>query len=412
MKKILLSVFGCAPNRGSDAEVGWKWLTTLANMGFDVWVMTREVNKESIETALSGQAAIPNLHFVYFERHGFLRWTDKIKVRNYFYYYIWQWGAYRKAAALHKEVKFDVVHHVTWVSIRQPSFMGNLGIPFYFGPVAGGEAAPWSLRRGYSQRQWLQDILRDVANFLVRIDPLMWMTFYRAARIYVTSEQTRRLLPKRFRGKAQVQLAIANDAVSVKGGNALAENPMTRQDNVRVLYVGRFIGWKGMHIGLQAFKELIKYVPQARLTMVGRGPDEQAWRKLASSLAIDDKIEWVPWVDREKLPNLYLAHDFFLFPSLHDSGGLVVLEALSYGLPVVCLDLGGPGVIVNENCGIVIKTTGLCQEEVVRKIADAALILSQDMQARKKLAQGAIERAKEFRWDALVDRIYRSVGYF
>lgn len=406
MKKILLSVFGCAPNRGSDAEVGWKWVITLADMGFDVWVMTREVNRESIEIELSRQVDRPNLHFVYFERNGFLRWTNKIKVRNYFYYYIWQWGAYRKAVTLHREVKFDVVHHVTWVSIRQPSFMGNLGIPFYFGPVAGGEAAPWSLRRGYGLRQWLQDILRDVANFLVKIDPLMWLTFYRATKIYVTSEQTRRLLPKRFRGKAQVQLAIASDGISDEGKNALPENTITHRDNVHVLYVGRFVGWKGMHIGLRAFKELTKHVPQARLTMVGRGPDEQAWRKLASSLSIDDKIEWVPWIDRQNLPSLYLSHDLFLFPSLHDSGGLVVLEAMGHGLPVVCLDLGGPGVIVNDSCGVVVTTAGYGEEEVVGKVAESLLALAQDMKLRKKLAQGAIEHAKHFTWGSLVSRIY------
>jgi len=70
------------------------------------------------------------------------------------------------------------------------------------------------------------------------------------------------------------------------------------------------------------------------------------------------------------------------------------------------LDLGGPGVIVNDTCGFVIKTTGYGQEEIVGKIADAAMILSQDLQVRKTLAQGAIDRAKEFNWTALVDRIY------
>jgi glycosyltransferase involved in cell wall biosynthesis len=408
MKKILLSAFGCAPNRGSDAEVGWKWVITLADMGHEVWVITREVNRESIEAELVLQKPRPNLHFIFFEKTRLLRWTTGIKGRIYFYYYVWQWGAYQKALAVHKEVQFDVVHHITWVSIRQPSFMGNLGIPFYFGPVAGGEAAPWQLRRGYNLRQWAQDILRDLANLLVKVDPLMWWTFFRATKIYVTSEQTCQLLPRAFRRKAQIQLAIASDYMPVESGDMQPVVHAPEQGSVHILYVGRFIGWKGMHLGLRAFKELLKQVPGARLTLVGRGPDENEWRALASRLSIDRHIEWVPWLDRQKLSSLYLSHDIFLFPSLHDSGGLVVLEAMGHGLPVVCLDLGGPGVIVNGGCGIAVKTAGMGQEEVVAKIAKSLLMLTQDTQLRANFAHGTIARAKQFNWISLVERIHGS----
>ena len=65
------------------------------------------------------------------------------------------------------------MHHVTYAGLRAPSFMGRLGIPFIFGPVGGGERAPWRLRRGYSLPGLLHDTLRDVANFLTRFVPFM-----------------------------------------------------------------------------------------------------------------------------------------------------------------------------------------------------------------------------------------------
>ena len=169
----------------------------------------------------------------------------------------------------------------------------------------------------------------------------MWWTFFKATRIYVTSEQTGRLSPRAFRKKAEIRLAIASDELTGEDGVSRLDVPVAENMPVHILYVGRFIGWKGMHLGIRAFKQLLHQVPDARMTLVGRGPDENKWRTLASSLGIDQHIDWVPWVERQKLSSMYLSHDIFLFPSLHDSGGLVVLEALGHGLPVVCLNLGG-----------------------------------------------------------------------
>jgi glycosyltransferase involved in cell wall biosynthesis len=59
-------------------------------------------------------------------------------------------------------------------------------------------------------------------------------------------------------------------------------------------------------------------------------------------------------------PDKPISHDFLLFPSLHDSGGFVVLEALCHGMPVLCLDLGGPKEIVSLDSGLIIKTDAQC----------------------------------------------------
>jgi len=92
--------------------------------------------------------------------------TNRIKSGIFLLLYL-AVGAYRAALSVHKEVKFDVVHHVTWVSISSQVSWVTLGYLSISGGC-GGESAPWSLRRGYSLRQWLQDIVRDVANVFVK----------------------------------------------------------------------------------------------------------------------------------------------------------------------------------------------------------------------------------------------------
>jgi glycosyltransferase involved in cell wall biosynthesis len=393
--KIMLSAYACEPNKGSEPGVGWHWALELAKLGHEVWVLTRANNQSNIEAAWQNADKPAKLHFVYYDLPAWVKRWKKGNRGVHLYYLLWQWGAYRLAKRIHADRHFDRVHHVTFVSVRQPSFMGNLGIPFIFGPVAGGEAAPWRLRWGYGWRGLLLDGLRDVANSLVKFDPLMWRTFAQAEKIWVTSEQTRALVPKRYWHKTGIQLAIASESLEAPLLPRPAFEPGKR---FQLLYIGRFVYWKGMHLGLRAFAKLLKNLPHARLTLVGKGPDEQRWRKQANDLGIAGQIDWIPWVRRDKLADLYQTHDIFFFPSLHDSGGMVVLEAMAYGLPVVCMDLGGPGVMVDDSCGKKVSLAQLPQQAVIDDLNNILLQFARKSINYNYLSDGALMKSKTYSW--------------
>ncbi len=399
--KILLSAFTCRPDLGSEPGVGWGWVVALCERKYQVWVITQYRNKQYIEEYLSTTDLDNPPQFIYCKVPKILSWWRKDLRGIRTYYFLWQFFAYRMAMKIHKIHFFDLVHHVTFVSVRQPSFMGNLGIPFIFGPVAGGENSPWRLRFRYGVRGFIIDAVRDLLNLLVKLDPLMWLTFSQAQKIYVTSGQTKTLVPSRFHYKTKVQLAIGLDSNEID-----KSVKKTKQTGLRILYVGHFLYLKGMGLGIRAFAKLVKQVPGTRLTMVGKGPDEKRWRDLAEQLNIADKIDWIPWVDRKELAQIYQGHDVFLFPSLHDSGGMVVLEAMTHGLPVVCLDLGGPGQIVNSICGKVIITANKNEQDVVLHLSEALCELAGDLALRSRLRAGALRRAKQFQWSLVVAKIY------
>ncbi len=116
--------------------------------------------------------------------------------------------------------------------------------------------------------------------------------------------------------------------------------------------------------------------------------------------------EDLPWQNQGRLQQLYREHDLLLFPSLRDSRGMVVLEALSHGLPVMCLNLGGPGVAVDENCGRVIATSGCAEPEVVEAMARAMQELWRDSELLRRLSDGARRRVAAFSWSRKVRWVY------
>ena len=400
--KILLSAYACHPARGSESRLGWLWANHLAEQGHEVWVVTRGVFRKDIERHLAAAGQSANLHFIHHEFAPLLPVLRLLKVRfRYFYYYVWQWGAYRAAARAHAQHGFDLAHHVTWVQYRAPSFMGRLGIPFIFGPVGGGEAAPWRLRSVSGWRQWGVDLLRDGWGLLARLDPMVRRTYREATRIPVTSVETLNSLPRWARVKANLQLAIAYEAPA-----GLQQRTTQNAGGMKFLFVGRFLGWKGMALGLAAFAAATRRHPDATLTLVGEGPAGPAWRRLARKLGIADRVRWIDWLPHAEVEALYATHDVLLFPSLHDSGGLVLLEAMSRGLPVVCLNLGGPGVIVDEASGIKVETAGRSRREVEAVLAAALERLLDEPDFLAALRVGAPERAAQFNWDRLIDGVY------
>ena len=402
--KVLLSAYACEPNKGSEPEVGWHWAMEIARLGHEVWVLTRANNQPVIETEFLKQPQPANLHFFYYDLPAWARWWKKGGRGVHLYYLLWQWGAYLLVKKRHEEIHFDLVHHITFVSVRQPSFMGNLGIPFIFGPVAGGERAPWRLRIGYGARGFLLDALRDIANLMVKIDPLMRRTFKQAKKIYATSEQTLSLIPEKYQHKAMVQLAIGiEDALC--GRDQQQTSSRAGNNEFRILYVGRFVYWKGMHLGLRAFANLVKDGVDARLTLVGQGPDEKRWRRVSEQLGVTTRIDWIPWVTQDELAAIYARHDVFLFPSLHDSGGMVVLEAMAHGLPVVCFGLGGPGQNVDATCGRVVCAMGLGEDEASNLLAKALGEIG-NAESCEQLSAGARRRASDFAWSKMVGRLY------
>jgi glycosyltransferase involved in cell wall biosynthesis len=401
--RVLLSAYACEPNKGSEPEVGWQRALHMKAYADEVWVLTRSNNQTVIEADLKSHT--PGLYFIYYDLP---EWALKLKKQLWFlrvYFILWQWGAYRLASRLHSEKPFNYVYHVTMSGMQSGSFMGRLGIPFIIGPIGGGERTPFRLRRTMPMLCKIKELLRDLGIIYQRYSPITRSALAAAERIYASSPDSLRLVSPKWRLKAEVQLSIATC------GHAFQQIERLPPKLPRFVYVGRLLHWKGVHFAIRAFAVVKKIIPAAMLTLIGSGPDERWLRNVAKRCGVKDTVEFAGHVPTPQLIDTLRSSTAFVFPSLHDSGGMVALEALTEGLPVVCLDLGGPGTVVNSSCGVVVSTADADEAQTVTGIADAMIALgSMPVDAWKRLSMGAIARANELSWDRLTKHIAKTAA--
>jgi glycosyltransferase involved in cell wall biosynthesis len=406
--KLLISAYACAPHWGSEEATGWYWTTEAGRLGHQVWALASPTYRKSVEEARRADPDLKDINWVFPEVRG---WPAKPAIRprcERAYYLLWQRAALHQARALHRRIEFDAVHHVTWAGFRIPTFLGSLGPPLILGPIGGGETSPLSLRDEFSLRGSVSERIRDFANATVMINPWIRRELIEAAIIFASTSDTRNLFSRSVKNKTFVftPLVIPNPPSLVPR--------VARQASPRLLCAARLVYWKGVHIAIRAFAHVLSRYPEVRFTIVGRGPEEQRLKAEAARYDLADRIDFISWLPQQQLFDLYESHDLFVFPSLHDSAGFVVLEALSRGLPVVCLDLGGPKHIVTSESGIVIDTGGLNTAQVAAAMAEEISRLLSEPARLATLSAGAVARAHDFilsnRVAAFYDRVTNFTG--
>jgi glycosyltransferase involved in cell wall biosynthesis len=183
--------------------------------------------------------------------------------------------------------------------------------------------------------------------------------------------------------------------------------PCSKNSNgTRILYAGRIEPRKGIGLLLQSFKLALAERPELRLRIVGNGPNLHAEQKRAQSLSIQEQVEFVGKVDHAQMEEELRQADIFAFPSLRDTSGAVVLEAMASGIPVICLDHQGGRLMTGDVSGIRVPVTSL--EKTKKDFAKAMVDLSLDPERRQRCAKE--ERARvidEFSWRRKADRLSR-----
>ena len=169
-----------------------------------------------------------------------------------------------------------------------------------------------------------------------------------------------------------------------------------------VVFVGRLRYYKGLDVLLEAMTLL----EHARLLIAGTGPMESTWRRKAFNLGVSDRVTWLGAVPAEELPLVYAAGDVFALPAVarSEAFGIVQLEAMAAGLPVVTTDVGTgtSWVTVHEETGLVVAPSNAAA------LADAIERLLDDPERAKAMGAAGRQRVLErFTLERVLDEVER-----
>ena len=390
---VLLSAYGCEPDKGSEGGVGWNWALQLAK-GAEVHVVTRKARRPSVEAYLK-EHGLKNPRFIYVELPD---WTLKFKTSTLgmnIYYMFWQLACWVKCRSLVEELGIDIAHHVSFMSLTRGSFVPFLGVKSVIGPIGGLQTVPKAAKPVMRSR--IIESIRSMAVKFFRFNPVGLLTAWKADLLVMANGANQKVMPRAIRDKAVTGLQI--------GTPIMAARPCPKLDGSIVFHwSGRFVDHKGLEILIRAVARLKFTLPEVyrnvRVVISGSGPLENFYRELISSLGLEEVFEFLGWVTLDEMNAIWDRSHVFVFTSLRETTGMALQEAMMRAVAPIVIDNGGPGEMVTEDSGI--RVSGENFEELVSCLADGMASLAESPERGIELGIKARQRAlKYYSWDAV-----------
>jgi glycosyltransferase involved in cell wall biosynthesis len=413
-RRILVSAYAFSPVLGSEPGVGWNICSRLAAY-HDVTVLARSWNealwpqdvrhRKDVERFMRAEGPFPGLtiHFVASPPLSrLLQPHPLVSLRSPFYfqgYAAWQRAAYREAVRLHRERPFDGAHQLTIATFREPGHLWKLGVPFFWGPIGGGENIPLSYFADFGSHDSVYYGLKNLANHVHRWTKWRSRTAAcRAERVFVSSAQLHDTMARWGRAPTMM-LEVGTPNWSGRRRCYDGARPL------RLCWVGLHIGRKALPIALRSLAELKArgLGDKVHLTILGTGPETRAWQVLCEQLQVEDMTTWHGQVPFQDVRAELERQDALLITSLQEGTSNVLMEALAAGLPVICHSIGGMSFAIDESCGFKIPLTD--RRASILQFADAISRLVTSPVLLNRLSEGALRRAKALSWDEHVREI-------
>ena len=359
--KILSLVYEYPPLGGGGAAVAAALNETLVEMGESVDVVTSAMRGLAREETVRGvrvhRAACWRKH-----RH----YTTTLELATTLL------PAYRKAAALIRERRPDLIHvHFVFPSgVLAYLLSRRFGIPYVL--TAHGSDIP-----GYNPDRFA------IPHILLRS---LWRRIVRNAAAVTSPSE---FLAGLIRRHIDVPIDI------VPNGYSPTFHPSREKRNL-VLVVSRLFPRKGVQHFIESVRRLHN---DWEFVVAGDGPYLESLKQLA--LESNDRIRFVGFVDKTTLHGLYQEARILVFPSIRENFPMVLLEAMDSGCAVITTDAEGCAEVVGD-AGIVVKAGN------PREIRAALTELMENAERRNQLSQHALERVRLFRW-ARIAGLYREV---
>lgn len=419
---ILISAHEFSPDQGSECAVGWnivKWLSLHHNLTV-LYAKTNQFESSNYELSVNNffkkNENANNLKLISVSQPKVTKLIARINAfmspsksaigfapLYYIGYNFWQKKVYKIVLLMLKSEKFDVVHHLTSISFREPGYLWNLNIPFVWGPCSGLVKMPSAFYPYLKKKEILFELIRRFSNSIqsslsVRIKKAI----KKASVIYpVTGDDFiffKACSNNEVKQMLDVGTYLHKDSVFSEGLNS----GINQIKKFQIIWVGRLVYSKALDLLLYSLSSMRELNDKFDVVIIGDGPLRSQYTSLAEKLEIKN-LKWLGNIDQMEVFEVMNHSDLLVHTSIKEATSAVILEALSFGLPVICHDAFGMAIAIDETCGI--KIPLVSPEKSIYGFGEAIKKLVFNHDLHKKLKDGAYKRAIETSWESMAKRI-------
>ena len=230
---------------------------------------------------------------------------------------------------------------------------------------------------------------------LLPFAPPLHQTLRSASLVLATNHETKGLLERAGAKQVELFLDCGIDR------RLTVPSPRVPETQVTLLWAGRLEPQKGLAIALRALAAC-KY-REILLLVAGSGTEQTQMESLAHSLRLTNRVEFLGRVPREEMAALFQSSDAFVFSSLRDSFGSVVLEAMSNGLPVIALNHQGIRAFVPDDASIKVSVNS--PEQAINDLARAFEAFASHPERRLAMSRAALAFAEGQTWTRRAEKM-------
>lgn len=388
----LISAYSVNPYKGSEDSIGWNWVLQYEKNykeGDRIILLTKKFNEKDTRRGLK-EFNIQHVELVIVDVPNALNWfREKHSAFHHMYYILWQHWAWLWVK--HSGIRFDVIHHVTMNDYRIPSELYKAkGAKVIWGPMGGAQVTPRSLKV-YEKNQLVASF-REFVNKSCSWNPLYKKALRSYYKIYCINNETQKQI-SRIVGKdvpLMPELALRDEYKNL---------PIRKRNNdiLKIVFVGRLIGKKGIAFLVDALS-LMPTDMDWELLIFGDGDDRVLIEKQIADSGIGKNVKLMGNRPLNQIAEAYQQADVFVLPSLRETSGNVLLEAMAYAVPIVAFDTSFCKELSNKQCGIFVKVNQSL-DKIKKDFCDAIIKLAEDKTLREKFGRNGYEYANRLTWE-------------
>lgn len=399
--KVIILAEQCNPLWASLPEFSFS-LVHAISQHVTVVLVTHIRNKEGIEQKDNGFAEIVYVDNEYIasplnkvsnflRRIGIGGWMTNMALK-YPAYIAFEKQAHKILKERIRNNEFDFIQRISPVSPTIPSPITSWEkIPFILGPLNGALAWPDQFKNEIKKERELLSHIRNVYKYL----PYYKSTFHHSYKILAAFKHVEKDIPNQDKHKVIKFNELGVDENLYKP----REEKDALAGSCRFIFVGRLVPYKCTHVVVLAFAKSRLLREKHRLTIVGDGVEREYIQRLIDDNNLNDCVTITGWKSQPEVAKLMANSDVFVFPTIREVGGNVIIEAMSSGLPSIVPDYGGPSELIDDEVGIKIPLT--TRAEFQEKYTTTMEKLANDVDMRKHLSINARKRAvEEHSWSA------------